>query len=249
MNILIIAALAATNLTATLPIVVIEATRTGTQPMQLAEHVDVFDAGAIAATGAKDLPALAAHAPGLSVYHLGAGNPALAQIQTRGYGETGYGRVLLAVDGEYLNSFDMYAPNYARIPLGGVRRIEVLYGPQTVLYGDSASAGMINVVTDPADYSRKTYGEIHGGSWGTVGAALGTRGGFEDEGLMYYADMGYDRSDGYRDNSGYDIWNAQGGLRQNFANGSFLRLSAFFNDSSYDLPGPLSYRDWKDDPT
>lgn len=202
---LLAAAAAATNLTTTLPTVVVEASRTCKAPMEMAAHVDVIGADEITASGARNLPDLAAHLPGLNVYHLGAGNPALAQIQMRGYGETGYGRVLLSVDGEYLNSFDMYAPNYARIPLGGVRRIEVLYGPQTVLYGDSASAGMINVVTDPADYSRKTYGEIHGGSWGTVGAALGTRGGFEDEDLMYYADMGYDRSDGYRDNSGYDI--------------------------------------------
>ena len=36
MNTMIIAAIAATNLTATLPTVVVEASRTGTQPMQLA---------------------------------------------------------------------------------------------------------------------------------------------------------------------------------------------------------------------
>ena len=239
----------ATNLTTTLPTIVVEASRVGKAPMEMAEHVDVLDAEHIAASDAKSLPELATRLPGLNVYHLGAGNPALAQIQMRGYGENGFGRVLLSVDGEYLNSFDLYAPNYARIPLGGVRRIEVLHGPQTVLYGDSASAGMINVITDPADDEQKTYGDIHGGSWGTVGAAAGTRGGLGDEGIAYYADAGYDRSDGYRDNSGYDIWNAQGGIRQNFENGSFLRFSTFFNDSRYDLPGPLTYEDYRNDPT
>ena len=168
---MIAAAAAATNLTTTLPTVVVEASRTGKAPMELAQHVETIGEAQIAASDAKSLPDLAAHIPGLNVYHLGAGNPALAQIQMRGYGETGYGRVLMAVDGEYLNSFDMCAPNYARIPLGGVRKIEILYGPQTVLYGDSASAGMINVITDPGDYSEKTYGEVHGGSWGTVGVA------------------------------------------------------------------------------
>jgi len=242
---LIFAVAVATNL----PTVTVEASRVGKSPMEMAQHVDVLDAEAIADTDAKSLPELATHLPGLNVYHLGAGNPALAQIQMRGYGENGFGRVLVAVDGEYLNSFDMYWPNYARIPLNGVRRIEVLYGPQTVLYGDSASAGMINVVTDDGDYGRKTYGEVHGGSWGTVGVAAGTRGGFENEGIGYFADMGYDRSDGYRDHSGYDIWNAQGGLRKNFANGSFLKFSAFFNDSDFDLPGPLSEYDFEHDPT
>ncbi len=239
----------ATNLAATLPTVVVEAARVGKTPMELARHVETFGAKAIAESGAQSLPELATRVPSLNVYNLGAGNPALAQVQMRGYGENGFGRVLLAVDGEHLNSFDMYAPNYARIPLGGVRRIEILHGPQTVLHGDSASAGMINVITDPETFERKTYGEIHGGSWGQVGLAAGTRGGVEDEGIAYYADAAYDRADGYRDNSGYDIWNAQGGVRQTFANGSFLRVSSFFNDSRYDLPGPLTERDFRENPT
>ena len=234
---------AAVSVATNLPTVVVEASRLGKRPMEMAQHVEVFDGEAIAATDVKNLPELATRLPGLNVYHLGGGNPAMAQVQMRGYGENGFGRVLVSVDGEHLNSFDMYAPNYARIPLDGVRRIEVLHGPQTVLHGDAASAGMINVVTDDGDYGRKTYGETSVGSWGTVGAHAGTRGKVEDDGIGYYADAGYDRSDGYRDNSGYDIWNGQGGLRKNFANGSFLKLSAFFNDSAYDLPGPLTERD------
>ena len=240
---------AVTAVATNLPTVVVEASRLGKAPMAMALHVETIDERAIAESDAKNLPDLVSHLPGLNLYHLGAGNPALAQIQMRGYGENGFGRVLVSVDGEHLNNFDMHWPNTARIPLGGVRKIEILHGPQTVLHGDAASAGMINVVTDPGDCSEKTYGEVHGGSWGTVGAAAGTRGGLDEDGIGYYADLGYDRSDGYRDNSGYDIWNAQGGLRKNFASGSFLRVSSFFNDSSYDLPGPLSRRDRKDDPT
>lgn len=239
---------AATAVATNLPTVVVEASRIGRQPLEMAQHVEVMTSERIADTGAKSLPELASHVPGLTVYHLGAGNPAMAQMQMRGYGENGFGRVLVCVDGEYLNNFDLYAPNYARVPLGGVRKMEFLYGPQTVLYGDGASAGMINIVTDPGDYERRSYGEIHGGSWGTFGVAAGTRGGFDEEGVGYFADMGYDRSDGYRDNSGFDIWNAQGGVRKDFANGSFLRLSAFFNDSAYDLPGPLAWRDYRSDP-
>jgi len=242
---LAVEALIATNL----PTVVVEASRLERRPVEMAQHVETFDAETIADLDVKDLSALAEHVPGLTVYHLGGGNPALAQIQMRGYGEAGYGRVLVSVDGDYLNSFDYAAPNYSRVPMGGVRKMEVLYGPQTVLYGDGASAGMINIVTEPTYGERRTYGEVHGGSWGTVGVAAGTCGGLAEEGIGYYADMGYDRSDGYRDNSGFDIWNAQGGLRKDFANGSFLRVSAFFNDAAYDLPGPLSWTDYKNDPT
>ena len=242
--ILLAVAAVATNL----PTVVVEASRLGRQPIEMAQHVEVLTSAQIVETGAKNLSDLVSHVPGLLVYGLGAGNPAMSQIQMRGYGENGFGRVLVSVDGEFLNNFDMHAPNYARVPLGGVRKLEVLYGPQTVLHGDGASAGMINVVTDPGDFERRSYGEVRGGSWGTFGVAAGTRGGFDDEGVGYFADTGYDRSDGYRDSSGYDIWNVQGGLRKDFANGSFLRLSTFFNDSAYDLPGPLGWKDSRDDP-
>ena len=240
---------AATAVATNLPTIVVEASRLGRSPLELAQHVNVLDAGQIVASDAKNLPDLVSHLPGVATYHLGAGNPAMTQIQMRGYGEGGFGRVLVSVDGEHLNNFDMYAPNYARVPLNGVRKVEVLYGPQTVLYGDSSSAGMINVVTMPSSGDApKTYGEVHGGSWGTFGAAAGTAGSLEDADIDYFADLSYDRSDGYRDNSGFDIWNAQGGLRKNFANGSFLRLSTFFNDSEYDLPGPLSWADYRHDP-
>ena len=244
MTLMTAVALIATNL----PTIVVEASRVGKEPIEMAQHVEIFDAAAIRATDAKDLPQLAARIPGLNVYHLGADNPALAQIQMRGYGETGFGRVLVSVDSEYLNSFDYYAPNYSRIMLGSVRKLEILYGPQTVLYGDGASAGMINVVTDSGDYERKSYGEAHVGNWGRFGAQVGTRGGFADEGIGYFADMGYDRSDGYRDHSGFDLWNAQGGIRKDFANGSFVRVSAFFNDAQYDLPGPLTEYDFQHHP-
>ena len=79
-TLMIAAVTAATNLTTTLPTVVVEASRTGKEPMELAQHVETIGEAQIAASDAKNLPELAAHIPGLNVYHLGAGNPALAQI-------------------------------------------------------------------------------------------------------------------------------------------------------------------------
>ena len=72
-TLMIAAAAAATNLTTTLPTVVVEASRTGKAPMELAQHVETIGEVQIAASDAKNLPELAAHIPGLTVYHLGAG--------------------------------------------------------------------------------------------------------------------------------------------------------------------------------
>ncbi len=250
MNTLLFAAIsAATNVVAELPPVVVYASRVDQTAMNLPQNVQVITAADIARSGAHDVADLISKvAPSVSVNRLGGNNPALTQISMGGYGENGFGRVLVLVDGERLNNPDMNAPNLAQVSLASVKQIEILSGPQTVLHGDGASAGMINIVTEPSDYERHGAAEVHVGNWGTAGASLAYRGGIEEEGLLYWASGAYDHSDGYRDNSGFDIWNANGGIRKNWANGSWLKVSAFGNHCDYQVPSSLSRQQWKDDP-
>lgn len=186
----------------------------------------------------------------LHVTEMGGNNPALKQISMSGYGENGFGRVTVFIDGERINSPDMMAPNLAQIPMGAIERIEILSGPQTVLHGDGASAGMINIITipDTTDDTLHGHAEIHGGNWGTVGASAGVRGSIDEGLIRYWGNGGYDHSDGYRENSGFDIYNLNGGIQRGWNNGSYLRVSAFQSDADYDLPGSLSREDWKRKP-
>lgn len=240
----------ATNAVAELGTVIVEDSRIPSPFLDSPAEASVLSREDLIRSQARDLPSAVTRVTGLNVMNLGAGNPALAQMTMRGYGETGFGRVRISVDGIREPMPDLQPPNLARIPFDGIERIEVLHGPQTVRYGDGASAGAVNVVTDSADKGpSRSYVSARGGSWGTFGAATGTRGRLEDDGLTFFADFGYDRSDGYREHSVYDLWNAQGGLRQDFANGAWLRLSTFFSDATYELPGPLDWQDAKNDPT
>jgi len=239
------AALVATNLST----IVVEASRLDRTPLEIPSAVHVIGTDEIASSGARDaVDLLAKKAPELHLRHVGAGNPALAEISMRGYGENGHGRTLVLVDGERLNSPDLNVPNLSRIALNGVSKIEILGGPQTVLQGDGASAGVINVTTEPVEYERTSYVDVHGGSWGSVGTALGTRGGIAEEGVKYWADGSWDRSDGYREHSDYSLWNLSGGVKKAWETGTFLRVSSFYNDAQYDLPGALTVREWQDDP-
>ena len=244
-SLFVFAALVATNL----PTVIVEASRIDATENAMPSDVHVIGRETIAASGARDVTdLLSKQAPELHLRHQGGANPALAEIAMRGYGESGHGRTLVLVDGERLNSPDMNAPNLGRIALNSIDRVEVLGGPQTVLQGDGASAGVINIITEPRTYERKTYAELHGGSWGTFGGSVGTRGGIEEEGLKYWADGSWDRSDGYRSQSRYELWNLNAGLKKEWESGTYLRVSGFYNDSNYDLPGYLSYDEWKSDP-
>ena len=230
-----------------LPTVVVEASRLDSAPLKMASAVHVIARDEIGASGARDtVDLISKKAPELHVRHLGAGNPALAEFSMRGYGENGHGRTLVLVDGERLNSPDLNTPNLARIALGSISKIEIIGGSQQVLHGDGASAGVVNVITEVGGEER--YGEIHGGSWGAIGGEIGTRGTIAEEGVKYWADGSWDRADGYRSNSGYDIWNLNAGLKKEWESGTYLRVSGFYNDSQYGLPGALSWEQWKQDP-
>ena len=158
------------------------------------------------------------------------------------------------VDGERLNSVDMSAPDLSRIPLANVRKIEVLHGPQTVLYGDNSSAGVVNILTDidggkdDVDYSTKTRIGAHGGSWETFGGDVAVRTGDAELATIAWANANWEKSRGYRGNSGWEIWNADGGVKKFFENGSFFKFSAFYNDANSRLPQQLSYAKWHSAP-
>lgn len=233
--------------------VVVEASCLGQTKMEVPSHVDVITRSDIDATGAASTVDLLEKRGNLFLRKLN-GNPALAQVAMRGYGANSFGRVKVIVDGEELNNPDMAAQELVRVPVRSVEKVEILHGPQIVLHGGNASAGVINIVSDTDSYEKKSVVDVHGGSWGTVGAHFGTRGGFEETGTAYFADLDSDRSDGWRDNSQYELWSLKGGVKQHFENGSWLGLKAFYADSLYGMPGGVSsgrassgvdYGDWR----
>jgi len=230
----------ATNGVPELPPVVVEATRLGQTKLEAPSHVDMIDREEIDSSGAQTTTGLLEKRANVFIRQINP-NPAMSQISMRGYGANSFGRVKVIVDGEELNNPDMAAQELVRVPVRSVEKVEILYGPQTVLHGGDASAGVINITSDTDSYEKKTVLDVHGGSWGTVGTHVGTKGGFEETGTTYFADFDFDRSDGWRDNSQYELWNAKGGVKQHFDNGSWLGLKTFYSNERYGMPGGIYY--------
>lgn len=244
-------------LTTNLPPVIVEASRLGKSPLDIASNVEVMTKNDIESSGAVSTVDLLEKRANIQFRKMNA-NPALSQISMRGYGANGFGRVKIIVDGEVLNNPDMSAQNLLRVPLRAVEKVEILHGPQTTLHGEDASAGVINIVTDGGDdEAMRTTMEVHGGSWDSIGAHFGVKGADGENGISYYSMFDWDRSDGWRDNGWFETWSLKGGFKQRFDNGSCFSAKAFWADSQYGLPEGLmtgkssfgtDYGNWRDDP-
>ena len=91
-------------------------------------------------------------------------NKATASVNLRGYGaENGSQNVVITVDGQRLNNIDGASQLIAGIPLSNIERIEISKGSGSVLYGDGATSGAIQI------YTKAKTGVTVNTSWGNFG--------------------------------------------------------------------------------
>jgi iron complex outermembrane receptor protein len=76
------------------------------------------------------------------------GNGRSYRVDLRGFGETAQSNTLVLVDGRRINQADLSGTDWTLIPLDRVKRVEIIRGARgSVLYGDNASGGVINIIT------------------------------------------------------------------------------------------------------
>ena len=66
----------------------------------------------------------------------------------RGFGVTGPQNTLILVDGRRIADFDLSGVQWSAIPSSAIERIEIVRGGGSVLYGEGATAGVINIITE-----------------------------------------------------------------------------------------------------
>jgi iron complex outermembrane receptor protein len=166
-----------------------------------------------------------------------AGNRRSYRVDLRGFGATAGLNTLVLVDGRRVNEPDLGGTDWALIPLEQVERIEVIRGGGgAVTYGDSAAAGVINIITRGAA-AAATSASIKGGAYSSFGAELQSRG---TRGATSYAlSGGYDRSDGHRDNSATEGGNIGGQLAIHASDRFQLDLRGGYHGDKTGLPGAL----------
>jgi iron complex outermembrane receptor protein len=219
-----------------LPKTIITATRTDRSIDTIPANVTVITAADIAGTTAQTIPDALRHLAGITVYDFG--NNRRTTVDLRGFGEVAGTNTLVMVDGRRINSADLSDVDWTNIPLDRIDRIEIVRGGGSVLYGDKAVAGVINIRTKHGGQDTRVYSESVVGYYTTWKQSLGVSGSIHD--LAYALDGSYYHSDGYRTNS--EFMNRSAGLRLSYSADDWLALDLTIGvkDDRYGLPGEIA---------
>jgi iron complex outermembrane receptor protein len=218
--------------------VVVTATRDAQEVRKVPANVTVITADDIQKSGATSVAEVLTGLVGLNVTSY-SGNSAQSTVDMRGFGtEAGYLRNLVLLDGRRLNRPDIAGMNWVEIPLQEIERIEVVRGANSVLYGDSAIAGTINIITKRGEGKPKGEVAFIGGSYNTYDGRVGIRGSADK---VYYALSGEEQTTkGYRDRSAFTSGSAGGSIGYNPTDAFDVSLGVTYNKTDNQFPGALT---------
>ena len=157
---------------ATLPEVVVTATRVLQPLTDLVADVTIVDRGQIQRSGAAGLGDVLARLPGIEMARNG-GLGGITSVFLRG-AETRFTAVF--IDGVRVDSQGTGGASWDVIPLSQVDRIEVLRGPAGAVYGSDAIGGVIQIFTRKGEGPPSPYVGLSLGTYGTTKAEAGVSG-------------------------------------------------------------------------
>jgi iron complex outermembrane receptor protein len=174
---------------------VISASRVKEDIKKASASITVIDEDLINKMGANTLLDLLRVVPGMGVSQ---SNVYIDKITVRGI-ETWFSeKVLILLDGHSLNS-DLLnggaASTFANFPVEHIKRVEIIKGPASALYGENAFTALINIITKKAKDINGVQISAKAGSYNTRVANLLLGESYEDFELT--ANINYRDTDGY----------------------------------------------------
>ena len=222
--------------------VVVTATRYEEKVTDVPASVSIISEEEIKNSTAQNIPDLLRTEVGVQVNDI-AGNRRAYTVDLRGFGETATLNTLVLVDGRRVNQPDLSGVDWTEIPLERVSRIEIIKGGRgSVLYGDNAAGGVINIITKGGEGGLKAGVSIAAGSYDTYKADAYAAGTLKD--LSVYLSGDYLTSDGYRDNSKTEAKDL--GLNTTYYVKDFMKIdfSSGYHKDDTRLPGALKESDF-----
>ncbi|MGN0943513.1 MULTISPECIES: TonB-dependent receptor [Fusobacterium] len=219
-----------------------------TSVLDTAKNVTIVTQEDIQNKGANTVAEALRGVPGLVVRYMDGGKP---NFDMRGSGATSNTNTVVLLDGVPLNGINgSYETD--QIPVDQIEKIEIVPAGGTVMYGEGAIGGIINIITkSPKD--KINYGSVglEAGSWGTTKGTLSYGTKIGDKFLFDTSYTNY-KTDGYRSAyPGYD----DGDKRESiWLRGKYLLndgyIEAKYNHSENDdsFTGALTKKQFEDNP-
>ncbi len=224
---------------------VITSENTETTIADIPKNITVLTGEEITQRGAKTVAEALKLVSSVIVKEMGGAD---AAFDIRGQGPTAKSNVIVLVDGAPINSIDLSGYQTSNIPVDNIERIEVIPSGGSVLYGDGAVGGTINIVTK-APENKKNYGSLNSeiGSYGlkkqqiTYGTKIGEK-------LLVEVDYLKREKDGYRDYSKDNLESF--GFRSRYKlNDGELKFKYNYSKNEFKAPGALTKDEVDDDRT
>jgi len=217
--------------------VVVTATRLAESIYSVPANVTVVTEEEIDQSAAQNIPELLRTVPGVLVNDI-AGNGRNYTVDLRGFGETASLNTLVLVDGRRINQADLSGVDWTLIPKERVERIEIVRGSRgSVLYGDNATGGVINIITKKGTPELAGAASVLAGSYKTFQSSGSVSGTAKD--LSIAVNGNYRSSDGYRDNSDTLAKDAGVSLDYEVSDQLFLRFNGGYHKDDASMPGGL----------
>lgn len=164
-------------------------------------------------------------------------------LDIRGFGETGPLNTLVLVDGRRVNEIDLYGVDWTQIPIDQIERIEIVRGPGSVLYGDNAVGGVINIITKQPVKPLSAKGEITFGSYHFNKENVSVEGKWKDFSAMLNAS--YKGTEGYRENSFFRAKDLGGKIIYDLNENLSFHFNTNIHRDDYGMPGAVPYDIYK----
>jgi len=160
------------------------------------------------------------------------------QISIRGFyggGEAEYLTVI--VDGMPVNDVTNGLVSWNLVPLNQIKRVELLRGGSSALYGDAAMGGVMNIITEKAD-KPYTNATLNYGNYNSYG--IGVNHGGKIGKTRYEIFANNDHTDGFRMHSKWNSVAFGGKIKFPLGNSSSLTLNTSNQLLKSEDPGPMS---------
>jgi len=203
----------------------------------ISKDITVIGQEEIERSHAKYLPGVLKDQAGINVRST-LGNGKATEVDIRGFGESAVSNVLVLVNGRRTNQIDISGTDWAQIDIDSVERVEIIRGSQSVLYGDNAVGGVINIITKTG--AGKSPGI--GFKYATGSYDYNLYSGYVEGGtdfLDYYASLSASDTDGYRTNNDLETIDFNSNLTLKPADYLRIKLEGAYHKDWYGQPGAL----------